>query len=60
VTREQVIELLQINLVEMCTLAVARRPNVYWLTRQGVEPYERRIERRNRRRSQRRQSRRER
>jgi hypothetical protein len=60
VTREQVIELLRINLAEMCTLAVARRPNVYWLTRQGIEPYERRIERRNRRRSQRRQSRRER
>ena len=49
VTRAQIIELLGINLSEMCALAVARRPNVYWLTKRGVEPYERRMERKRRR-----------
>lgn len=53
VTREQIIELLNINMAEMCTLALARKPNVYWLTRHGVEPYERRIKRRQRRRQRR-------
>jgi hypothetical protein len=56
VTREQIIELLAINLMKMCVLAVARKPNVYWLTRHGVESYERRIERRSKRRNQRRRS----
>lgn len=40
--RQQIVELLGINLSQMCTLAAARRPNVYWLTRGGVVPYERR------------------
>ena len=56
VTREEIIELLEINLAGMCTLAVARRPNVYWLTGRGVEPYERRAARRSRRRNRRRRS----
>jgi hypothetical protein len=48
--RQQIIELLGINLTQMCTLATARRPNVYWLTRGGVVPYERRRAARVRRR----------
>lgn len=51
VTRAHIIELLRLNLREMCMLASARKPNVYWLTRDGVEPYERRVARRASRRS---------
>lgn len=40
IARAQIIELLQVNLREMCTLAAARIPNVYWLTRHGIETYE--------------------
>jgi hypothetical protein len=54
VTREQIIKLLRINLRGMCSLAAARKPNIYWLTRHGVEPYERRVSRRNQRRRRRR------
>lgn len=50
VTRQQIVSLLHVNLREMCTLASARTPNVYWLTRGGVEPYEKRVSRRARRR----------
>jgi hypothetical protein len=49
VTREKIIGLLEINLSEMCALAVARKPNVYWLTKRGVESYERRVGRERRR-----------
>jgi hypothetical protein len=50
-TRAQIIDLLRINLLELCTLAVARRSNVYWLTKRGIEPYEQRVQRRRRQRS---------
>ena len=40
--RDQILELLSVNLQEICTLAVARKPSVYWLTGRGVVPYEQR------------------
>jgi hypothetical protein len=49
ITRNQIVDLLRKNLREMCSLASARRPNVYWLTRDGIEPHERRVARRTRR-----------
>ena len=49
-TRAQILELLQVNLVEICTLASARRPDVYWLERRRVVPYARRREALDRRR----------
>jgi hypothetical protein len=41
-TRLQIMDLLGSNLGEICTLAVARRPNVYWLKPGAVISYERR------------------
>lgn len=49
VTRAQIIALLGLNLSEMCALAAARKPNVYWLTKHGVEPYDRLMGRKRRR-----------
>ena len=42
-TREQLIGLLAANLREICAVAAARRPNVYWATARGLIEYERRI-----------------
>jgi hypothetical protein len=42
-TLAEILELLQTNLAEICALATARRPNVYWLERRRVVPYERRV-----------------
>ena len=39
----EILELLTSNLAEICALAAARKPNVYWLAKGGVVPYERRI-----------------
>jgi hypothetical protein len=41
-TRDQILDLVSSNLREICELAVARKPNVYWLTKARVVPYERR------------------
>lgn len=41
-TRAQIVELLSFNLRDICALAAARKPNVYWLMPTGVVPYERR------------------
>jgi hypothetical protein len=46
--RSSATALLERNLGEVCALAMARRPNVYWLTPQGTVPYERRVARRRR------------
>jgi PIN like domain len=54
-TRQQLVDLVSSNLLQICTLAAARRSNVYWLTRGGVIPYERRAAERTRRRRRRRQ-----
>jgi len=40
--RPQIVHLLTVNLAHICALAVARRPNVYWLTPNSVIDYERR------------------
>jgi len=49
-SRAEIVALLGLNLREICTLATPRRPNVYWLTNDGGETYERRVARRTRRR----------
>lgn len=41
--REEIINLVAANLAKVGALAVARRPNVYWLMRDGVMDYERRL-----------------
>jgi hypothetical protein len=48
--RVEILHLLTINLTDICTRTSARRPNVYWLTRRGVEDYEQRVAQRARRR----------
>ncbi|MGW1059370.1 PIN-like domain-containing protein [Micromonospora rubida] len=42
VALREIIELVQANLSAICTLASARRPNVYWLRRDRVIDYEQR------------------
>lgn len=49
-TLADLLELLRHNLAEVCALATARRPNVYWLERRRVVPYERRVAELDRRR----------
>jgi PIN like domain len=39
-SRQQILELLTANLRAICSLAVARKPNVYWLTPDRVVDYE--------------------
>ncbi|GHJ10205.1 hypothetical protein TPA0907_45720 [Micromonospora humidisoli] len=48
--RAQIIELVQLNLTEICAMASARRPNIYWLKPDGVVSYEERLAELNRRR----------
>jgi hypothetical protein len=48
--RQQILELLAANLADVCTVALARKPNVYWATPRGLVDYERRREDRRRRR----------
>ncbi|MFB9183416.1 hypothetical protein ACFFX1_35260 [Dactylosporangium sucinum] len=50
IARDEIVRLLERNLGEVCALAVARRPNVYWLTPNGPQPHERRLTDRQRRR----------
>lgn len=50
IRKEEILALLAHNLREICAVAVARRPNVYWLTVQGLQTYERRKAARERRR----------
>ncbi|BCB81271.1 hypothetical protein GCM10022251_62400 [Phytohabitans flavus] len=38
-TRQQIVDLLATNLAEIGARAVARRPDVYWLTQMGVVDY---------------------
>ena len=52
-TRAQLTDLLARNLAEICAVAVARRPNVYWLTAHGLTTYERRQSERDKRRRRR-------
>jgi hypothetical protein len=49
-TRGQLIDLLALNLGEICAAAAARHPNVYWVTPNGLVTYERRRSDRDRRR----------
>lgn len=42
--RSEILLLLTENLADICTLATARKPNVYWLMRRRVVPYERRVQ----------------
>jgi hypothetical protein len=51
--RDEIVHLLEVTLRDVCTVAVARAPNVYWLTPHGVVDYERRRAERERRRQQR-------
>ncbi|MGN9911061.1 hypothetical protein ACTMTJ_26235 [Phytohabitans sp. LJ34] len=53
-TRQQILDLLTFNLADIGALAVARRPDVYWLTHSGVVDYQTRITERARKRRQRR------
>ncbi|MFI5495292.1 hypothetical protein [Actinoplanes sp. NPDC051859] len=48
--RDHILELLGSNLAEICSLASARRPGVYWLMPQKVVSYERRRAELNRKR----------
>jgi PIN domain-containing protein len=49
-TRAEIIFLVEHNLAAICAKAVARQPDVYWMTPRGLVDYERRKARRNRRR----------
>jgi hypothetical protein len=49
-SREQLVWLLSVNLTDICAVATARRPNVYWATPRGLVDYERRRAERDRRR----------
>lgn len=49
----EIVKLLAINLADVCALTSSRHPNVYWLTRSGLETYEHRIAERARRRRRR-------
>lgn len=50
-TLAELTELLATNLRAVCAAAMARQPNVYWLTRNALVPYERRLSQRERRRT---------
>ena len=51
ITRAEIIDLLTVNLAEICTLAAAKKPNVYWLSlTRKVVVYERRLAELDRRR----------
>ena len=52
--RAEIVALLELNLSGVCTAAVERRPNVYWLTKHGLEDYELRKARQDRQRERRR------
>lgn len=49
VPRAEILDLLAINLADICTRTSARQSNVYWLTRSGLEDYEHRTARRAKR-----------
>jgi hypothetical protein len=49
-TREEIIALVSRNLAEVCAMAAARKPNVYWMTAHGLVNYEKRQAQRKRRR----------
>jgi hypothetical protein len=46
----EILHLLAVNLADLCARTSARRPNVYWLTRGGIEDYEQRVAKRAKRR----------
>ena len=48
--RDHIIELVRLNLSQICSMASARRPNVYWLRRDSVISYEERLAELHRRR----------
>lgn len=50
ITRDHILELLAANLADICALASARQPGVYWLTASGVVDLPRRRARRQGRR----------
>ncbi len=52
-TRAQLTELLAANLADICAVAAARRPSVYWVAAHGLVTYERRRTERERRRRRR-------
>lgn len=45
-TREEIIALVARNLSDICSRAVARESNVYWMTMSGLADYEKRLARR--------------
>lgn len=47
-SREQLVELLGANLADICAVATARQPDVYWTTPRGLVNYERRVRDRRR------------
>lgn len=51
--RDEIVHLLEATLRDVCTVAVTRAPNVYWLTPHGLVDYERRRADRERRRQRR-------
>lgn len=53
-TRAEITQVLRVTLRDVCTVAVARRANVYWLTPHGLVDYERRRYERDRRRERKR------
>lgn len=50
-TRQQIIDLLATNLAEICSLATARQPNVYWLMPDRIIDYGQRTAELNRKRA---------
>lgn len=49
ILRAEIVELVKVNLAEICSAASSRRPNVYWLKRDGIISYEQRQAQRQRR-----------
>jgi hypothetical protein len=54
-TKAEIVDLLTGNLAEICALATARRPDVYWLRPGKVIPYDRRVSQLDRKRRARKQ-----
>lgn len=50
ISRAEILEIVGANFTEICTVASARRPNVYWLRKDSVVSYEQRLNERLRRR----------
>lgn len=42
-TRGEIVQLLSVNLGDICVVTMRRRPTVYWATSRGLVDYERRV-----------------